>query len=464
MAYTVNYIHADVYSYNNLVGDSFLPPIKVGSKLYIGVVYNDFSFSSLTYYLAVYSSTDDGATWTQEDTTHHPVVATSIGGINYPAAMTTDGTKFYAMYQTSSGLRVSIFDTGTDTWSHSSYGTLPGGILLNSTNDGSVVYTNGMSVSIRADGKLVGAVPTHDVDAVTGNDASLVAAAVYDTNTDTWEYFGGSYAYKYLPYPSRGTNGSPPAQNKLSNRPIATVVDSADRTHLISILEEWYSSTSVDFCMISHSVKSDNSTHGPSGRVSGLYTGRTITYPLYNGSDAVGQPAYDSASNTIAVPYINSSQQVCVALATAADVPTWSTETVDTTVVPHFSFAYYIGPICVLGARYFGSDLYVFWNKNDPTNAPNNQASGDIYWSKRTGPGTWTSPALLYSFGLGQGFYPSFLYGSSSILTAPLSYVTAYYSSASYYYYYAAPPATTTFPFLFDQNSGPIIPGVPFIS
>jgi len=110
-------------------------PFKIGSAFYVVVT------DSSNAVVRIFKSTDSGVTWSEKDSASEP----AIGTVAFTSAV-QNGTKIYVA-SVSAGLfwQVSVFDSGTDTWTSTTV----------STNAASANYNAGCMAYRASDGSLI---------------------------------------------------------------------------------------------------------------------------------------------------------------------------------------------------------------------------------------------------------------------------------------------------------------------
>lgn len=95
------------------------------------------------------------------------------------------------------------------------------------------------------------------------------------------------------------------------------------------------------------------------------------------------------ADGLLVVPFIDSSQNLCIAIGTDVASPTWTVETVS--AWPNAPKINSLSMDHLVGACITSSKIYVFWSQYDVALAMNH----DIYYSYRIAAGSWSTPAMI---------------------------------------------------------------------
>ncbi|MGB8217468.1 MAG: hypothetical protein WCE94_09220, partial [Candidatus Methanoperedens sp.] len=115
------------YSFPTNVGTGGLGvnsgPFPYGGNLYAAL------WNSSTHYITVYMSSDNGATWNEQDSAHHPACVSS-GGILGGAGFLKGSLLYVAYLTTTTNLVVRTFDCSTNLWGSATAGLT----IVNPTN------------------------------------------------------------------------------------------------------------------------------------------------------------------------------------------------------------------------------------------------------------------------------------------------------------------------------------------
>lgn len=312
-------------------------------------------FDKINSHLEVWRSTDNGDTWSEQDSANHPSIPTSL---TYRVAdvVQVSTTLHIATLNTSNAIIVRTFSLSTNTWGTS---TAAGPVIDQSSNvDSHISSTAALFLAVRSDGDYI-VLHQGDAEAIMGTSYRRVVYSRHEGSTWTSDVAVSATGVQ-THYDARGI-----------------LMGSSDRAHLI------YAQTSGTANLIQNSLTSTNTLISPNAPdsttvSSGAYG---LGVPIMNGTQLI-------------VPYIDSTNEFAIAKATSADTPVWSLQDISATTTTNPETANSNpGAVVVVGstvhAFWVDANLETLWKDND---AGTGTWGTDTRFYTNIGNGTFTLP------------------------------------------------------------------------
>lgn len=349
-------------------GGSQIGPFRVNATTLYIVAQGDSNFSTD---IAVYKSTDNGATWQGPlDTAHATTIS---GGAGNWSAVLSGGILFIVFYNVVGTNNVAIFrfNTATDLYINPAFVNV---VLGTSNTNGAVgTYKEATfkpgTIQVRSDGSFV----------VTLNELENVAAVNHArTRFDVFSAAGATIAADVL----CGKNGL-----AVDDLHAGSILGANDRVHVFYL--DYSTKTLCHRTVTSaNAVQAEQVITGAVFDPGGLNTQSLL--------ESIGGVAFNAATGEIAIPYKDATNHLRIARATSADVPVWTTEQVDTTI-----------PLLVHGQNTGAQVSCAYYDDSGVLNVAffDNQTPPTIlnlYLVSKAG-GAWNAPVLWFPSGIPSG-------------------------------------------------------------
>lgn len=354
-----------VSTFPDAPGGSQIGPFKIGTNLYV-LAQGDASFSTDT---AVYKSTDNGATWTGPLDAAHSFTISGFQG--WWSGFVIGTVLYFCFFNNNLGAQITLqkFDTTTDLY-------IAGAIshAVGFPSNASAVSTYNENTGrpsvpvVRSNGDIV--IPMIEMENV---------AATFYYRTRFSVYNGAWVALDVL----CGQNGQ-----AIPDVACGTVLGSNDRTHVFYV--EYGGKT-----LQHRTITSANAVQNAQTVAADIFDpGGVNTQSLI---ESIGSPAFNAATGEIVIPYKDVNGNLKLARATSADIPVWTTEKVQNSVVvlkhgqttgSQVSAAYYDVSTGNLSVLFLDNQI-----------AP---SIVNLYRCTFSG-GAWSAPELLFATGIPSG-------------------------------------------------------------